>query len=174
MITRPNSDEYAPFYAGYVQRVPDGADLIALLSSQPSELRSLLANVTDAQASDRPAPGEWSVKEVLGHVVDGERVFAYRALRIARADQTPLPGFDQNEFVNATDFNARSTADLLDEFDLQRRSNVILVRSLSEDEVTRRGTASNNPITVRAILYILAGHVMHHIESLRTDYRLVG
>ena len=172
MIQPPQSDEYAEFYAGYVQRVPAGTDLTVLLSGQPEALRALLQNVTDEQASVRPAPAEWSVKEVIGHIADTERVFAYRLLRIARGDQTPLPGFDQNEFVNATDFNRRSLASLLDEFEFQRRSNMLLAASLTDEEIDRRGTASGNPVSARALLHILAGHVLHHIESLKTDYRV--
>jgi uncharacterized damage-inducible protein DinB len=172
MIQRPQTGEYNEFYGGYVGRVPEGADLIALLSGQPEALRTLLQNITDEQASIRPAPAEWSIKEVLGHIADTERVFAYRVLRIARADQTALPGFDQDEFVNATDFNRRSLAGLLDEFDLQRRANMLLIASLTGEEIDRRGTASGNPVSVRALLYILAGHVLHHIESLRTDYKV--
>ena len=172
MIQRPQTDEYNEFYAGYIQRVPEGADLLALLNSQPEALRALLQNITDEQASVSPAPTEWSVKEVLGHIADTERVFAYRLLRIARGDQTPLPGFDQNEFVSATDFNRRSVAGILDEFHFQRRANMLLAASLTDQEIDRRGTASNNPVSVRALLYILAGHVLHHIESLKTDYKV--
>ena len=172
MIQRPQTGEYNEFYAGYIQRVPTGSDLFALMSSQPDALRALLQNITDEQASVRPAPAEWSVKEVLGHIADSERVFAYRMLRIARGDQTALPGFDQNEFVSGTDFNRRSVADLLDEFEFQRRANVLLAASLTDEEIDRRGTASSNPISVRALLYILAGHVIHHIESLKTDYKV--
>ena len=171
-IPRPQADEYAPFYAGYVQRVPDGADVLAVLSQQPDELRALLSAVTDEQANARPAPGEWSIKEVLGHICDTERVFAYRAVRIARSDGTPLPGFDQDTFVKATDFNARSLSDLLDEFELQRRANLLDLRALTAAETDRRGTASNNPISVRALLHIMAGHVFHHVESLKTDYHV--
>lgn len=172
MIQRPQIDEYNEFYGGYVGRVPEGADILALLSGQPEALRVLLQNITDEQASIRPAPAEWSVKEVLGHVADTERVFAYRLLRIARGDQTALPGFDQDEFVNGTDFNRRSLANLLDEFELQRRANLLLAASLTVEEIDRRGVASGNPISVRAVLYILAGHVQHHIESLKTDYKV--
>lgn len=172
MIQRPQTDEYAEFYAGYVRRVPEGSDLIGLLSDQPTALRTLLQNITDEQAGVRPAPAEWSVKEVIGHIADSERIFAYRVLRIARGDQTPLPGFDQNDFVNATDLNRRSLASLLDEFEFQRRANMLLVDSLTDEEINRRGTASGNPVSVRALLHILAGHVLHHIESLKTDYKV--
>lgn len=172
MIARPQSDEHGQYYSTYINRVPDGADLFAVLSAQPDELTALLQRVSAEQATTRPAPGEWSINEVMGHICDTERVFAYRALRIARGDTTPLPGFDQDEFVRATDFNARSLADLLEEFSLQRRANVLCFRALTDEETQRRGTASNNPASVRALLYILAGHVMHHVESLKTDYKV--
>jgi hypothetical protein len=172
MIARPQADEYAPFYAGYVQRIPEGSDLFALLSSQPDELRALLHAVSDSQANARPAPGEWSIKEVIGHLCDTERVFAYRAMRIARSDATPLPGFEQDDYVQATDFNRRSLPDLLDEFASQRRANVLCFQPLTDAEMARRGTASDATISVRALLHILAGHVMHHLESLKVAYKV--
>jgi hypothetical protein len=172
MIARPQSDEYGQFYAGYINRVPEGKDVLAVLAEQPDDLRALLSGVTDEQASVRPAPSEWSVKEVIGHVNDTERIFAYRTLRIARGDTTPLPGFEQNDYVESTDFNKRSLADLLDEFECQRRANVLCFKPLTDAEIDRRGTASNNPISVRAALHILAGHVLHHYESLKTDYKV--
>jgi hypothetical protein len=172
MIARPQVDEYSSFFGGYIQRIPENADIIAVLSSQPDEVRALLKNVSEAQANVRPAPGEWSIKEVMGHVNDAERIFAYRAVRIARNDSTPLPGFEQNEYVTATDFNARSLSDLVDEFDFQRRANVLCFKTLSAEETARRGTASNIPITSRALLFVMAGHVIHHIESLKTSYKV--
>ena len=172
MTPHPQTDEYAPFYAGYVQRVPEGGDILALLSDQPDQLRVLLQGIPDADANSRPAPGEWSVKEVIGHICDSERIFAYRALRIARGDTTPLAGFNQNEYVEATDFNVRSLADLMEEFTLQRRANVVCFKSLTDTEMTRRGVASEHPISARALLFIMVGHVMHHIESLQVDYKV--
>lgn len=111
---------------------------------------------------------------MIGHIADTERIFAYRALRIARGDTTPLPGFEQDAYVRATDFNARRLSDLLEEFACQRRGNVLCFQPLTEAEVARRGTASSASVSVRALLYIMAGHVLHHIESLRTDYRVGG
>lgn len=172
MIPFPKTDEFAPFYAGYVQRVPKDADVFDRLRSQPDELRALLQNVTDAQADVRPAPGEWSIKEVIGHICDAERIFAYRALRIARGDTTALPGFEQDDYVRGTDFNKRMLADLIEEFALQRRANVLCFQPLTGDELARRGTASTYPISARAILFILVGHVLHHIESLKVDYKV--
>ena len=174
MIARPHPDEYAPYAATYVQRIPVGSDVLALLSRQPDDLRVLLQNVGDEQANQRPAPGEWSIKEVIGHVCDSERVFAYRALCVARGEQAPLPGFEQDDYVSATDFNARSLSDLLDEFAAQRQGNVLCFRAFREGEMVRRGTASDHPVTVRALLYIMAGHVLHHVESLQTTYQVTG
>ncbi len=174
MIARPQPDEYKSFFGGYVQRVPENTDIIACLTSQPDELRTLLQSVTDEQANARPTLGEWSIKEIIGHVNDTERIFAYRALRIARNDSTPLPGFEQNDYVTATDFNARSLADLLDEFTFQRRANMLCFKPLSAEETARRGVASDAPISSRALLFVMAGHVMHHIFSLKTDYKVAG
>ncbi len=174
MIQPPKADEYAQFYAGYVQRVPPGSDLFSLLAGQPSELRALLQKVTEAASGGSPKPGEWSVKEVIGHISDTERIFAYRALRIARGDTTPLPGFEQDSYVLATNFNQRRLSDLIDEFGSQRQANMLCFKPLTEAEIDRRGTASDNPISTRALLYIMAGHVMHHIESLKVDYKVKG
>jgi uncharacterized damage-inducible protein DinB len=174
MIAAPQRDEYGEFYNGYVRRVPEGSDIMVVLSGQPDELAQLLHGVSDEGANVRPAPGEWSIKEVMGHVCDVERVFSYRALRIGRGDTAALPGFEQDDYVRATDFNRRTLADLIEEFRLQRRANVICFRAFTEEESLRRGTASNTPLSARAGLYIMAGHVMHHIESLRTDYKVGG
>lgn len=174
MVTRPQSDEYAPFYAGYIERVPDDTDVFDMLSQQPGGLRHLLRNTPDSEASFRPAPGEWSIKEVLGHLLDTERIFSYRALRISRGDTTPMNGFEQDEYVRATDFNARLMKDLLDEFKMRRRANVLSFKPLPEEELARRGVANNAEITVRALLYAMAGHVAHHMESLRDVYNVSG
>jgi hypothetical protein len=172
MIPRPQADEHGAYYLTYISRVPEGSDVIAVLSAQPDELKALLQGVSEEQANVRPAPGEWSIKEVIGHICDTERVFAFRALWAARSDAEPLPGFDQDEFVKATDFNARSLSDLVEEFSLQRRANVLCFKPLSAAELVRKGSASGNPITARAVLYMMAGHVSHHIESLQTSYHV--
>jgi hypothetical protein len=169
VIPRPNSDEYAEFYAGYVARVPDG-DVIQLLHDQRQQLADLLRGVSEQQAEAYPAPGEWNIKEVIGHLNDGERVFSYRALRFSRKDLTPLAGFDQNDFVRESNFSARSLSDLLEEFDHLRAANVLMFKSLTPDMLSQRGIASENPITPRALVYIVAGHADGHIDSLRTVY----
>jgi hypothetical protein len=174
MIPRPQTDEYAPFYAGYVGRVPEGSDIFALLRGQPDDMRALLGGLTDEQANTAFAPGEWSVKEVMGHICDAERIFAYRALRIARGDTTPLAGFEQDAYVKGTNFNARRLDDLLEEFACHRRANLLCFQPLTGEEIARRGTSGGNPISARALLYIMAGHVLHHVESFRTDYKVGG
>ena len=168
-IERPGENEYAPFYAGYVQRVPNG-DVFDLLACQSDTLCTLLAALPAEQADFRPGPAEWSIKEVVGHINDAERVFAYRALRISRGDQTPLPGFEQDDYVRAANFGERTLPDLLEEFDLLRRANLLAFTRLSDEVSQRQGTASGFGVSVRALIYIMAGHVEHHLESLRKDY----
>ena len=172
MIARPQADEHGAYYLTYISRVPDGSDLMALMSAQPDELKALLQGVSEEQANVRPAPGEWSIKEVIGHICDTERVFAFRALWAARGDVQPLPGFEQDNYVRATDFNARTLSDLVEEFSLQRRANVLCFKPLTAEELVRKSSASGNPITARAVLYMMAGHVMHHVESLKTSYHV--
>jgi hypothetical protein len=174
MIRRPAPEEYTGFEASYVARVPDDADVFDVLRIQPDQLRAMLQNTWDSQASRRPKPGEWSIKEVIGHVCDQERVFAYRLLCIARGETAPLPGYDQEAYVNGTDLNARSLAGLLDEFEFQRRANLLCFEALDDEELSRAGTANYSLVTSRALLYLMAGHVMHHIESLATDYKLTA
>ncbi|HEX3049510.1 MAG TPA: DinB family protein [Aggregatilineaceae bacterium] len=168
-IHRPGDNEYAPFYAGYIQQVPEG-DIFEILARQSDALRRLLAALPAHQADFRPGPAEWSIKEVVGHINDVERVFAYRALRISRGDQTPLPGFEQDDYVRTAHFGDRTLLDLLEEFDLLRRANLLTFRGLSEEASLRQGTVSGSTVSARALLYMLAGHVEHHRASLQQDY----
>ncbi len=168
-VERPAENEYNPFYAGYVRRVPNDA-IFDLFAEQITILQGLLSPLSPQQADFRPGPSEWSFKEVLGHVIDGERVFAYRVLRISRGDETPIAGFEQNAYVRESNFGARTLPDLLEEFDLLRRANTLQFNRLTPDALLRFGTASNAPVSVRALLYIMVGHVAHHIESLQVDY----
>jgi hypothetical protein len=152
-----------------VDRVPDG-DVLALLEAQVGELDALLRPLSASQADSRFADGEWTIKEVVGHLVDSERVFAYRAVAFARAEAASLPGFDQDAYVRAADFGTRTLADLLDQLALLRRANLAEFRCLSAETAARRGTASNREISVRALIYIIAGHVNYHLEDLRGKY----
>jgi hypothetical protein len=169
VIARPHESEYAPFYAGYVSQVPDG-DPIALLAQQIEDTTRLLAGLGEERAAFRYAPGKWSIKEVVGHLSDSERVFSYRALRIARNDRTPLPAFDENAWMPYGNFDARSLADLLDELKHVRRSTLALYGSLTPEMVARQGTASQKEVTVRALIYITAGHERHHRRMLEERY----
>jgi DinB superfamily len=173
VVDRPASSEYAPYYAGYVARVPEG-DVLALLETQVNETLSFLRAHGEAWATTRFAPGKWSVKEVVGHLSDVERVLSYRALRIARGDRTPLPGFEQDDYVRAAHFDRRSLADLLEDFAAVRTATMRLFHSLEADAWMRSGIANNLAVSVRALAYIIAGHERHHVEILRTRYVPAG
>lgn len=169
VIERPGSDEYAAYYADYIGRVPDG-DIQAILSDQLDELAGLLGGLTDAQGDFRFAAGEWTIKEVVGHLVDAERAFGYRAFAFARNESAALPGFEQDDYVREGNFGARTLADLLEELALLRRANLLAFRYLTAETSRRRGVASGMAISVRALLAILAGHIIYHQEDLRGKY----
>lgn len=166
---RPESSEYAPYYGTYIGKVPDG-DLLRGLEAQSEATMGLLSGVPEAKGGFAYAPGKWTLKEVIGHVTDAERVFSYRALRIARGDTIPLPGFDQDPWVPNSGANARTLADLLGELRVVRASTLALLRHLPPESVTRMGTASDKPISVRALAWIIAGHERHHLGIVRERY----
>jgi len=168
-IPRPEPSEYVPYYETYISKVPKG-DLLQALEDQRRETQQLLAGLSDTKALHRYAPGKWSIKEVVGHLMDSERVFCYRALRFARGDGQPLPGFDEKAWVPAGQFDARSLQDLAAELDAVRRATIAFLASLDPGALVRRGTANNNPITVRALAWIIAGHERHHVAILRERY----
>lgn len=171
MIERPGESEYAPFYAGYIAKIAD-VDVLDLLERQSGQLRGLASAASPEQQQLRYAPGKWSVREVFGHLIDGERVFGYRAFRIGRGDQTPLSGFDENEYVAASGYDQRDLASLANEFALVRAANLAVLRSLSEEDWRRIGTANGYPVSVRALAFIMAGHVEHHVALLGERYGL--
>jgi len=168
-LTPPSTDEYAPYYSDYIQRAA-AADVRALLSGQTDALHSLLDPLSDEQACFRFGPQEWSVKEMIGHVGDVERVFSYRLLRISRRDATPLPGFEQNDYVRESNFDDRALLDILQEFEFLRRANLMAINSLTDGMLDLRGTASGFTVSVRGLIYMMAGHVEHHIASLHQNY----
>jgi hypothetical protein len=168
-FTRPEPTEYASFYAGYVAHVPEG-DILTALESQIASFRTQMDAIPESRGGHRYQPGKWSLREVVGHISDGERVFAYRALRFARADSTPLPGFEENEYMLHSPFDRCRLADLVDEWEHLRRANLHLFRNLDPAAWARVGEASDNPVSVRAIAYILVGHARHHLETIRTRY----
>ena len=165
---RPGPDEYAPYYQRYVDAAGAG-DPFVTLEAQASEA-GVLAALTDAQAGFRYAPGKWSVREVVSHVCDAERVFTYRALRFARADEQALTGFDQEQWEVYTNADARPLAEIVAEFQAVRAATAHLFRSLAPEALKRGGVASDNYVSVRALLYIIAGHTAHHLGVLRDRY----
>jgi len=168
-MNRPEATEYADYYANYISKVP-GSDVLSVLESQRLQMLQLFAGRSERDGSFRYAPGKWSVKEVLGHITDTERIFTYRALRIARGDQTPLPGFEQDDFVKNGAFGERTLASLAEEFGLVRSASVALFRSFPEEAWARRGVASQKEVTARALAFITAGHQMHHRIILEERY----
>ncbi|HEV2146656.1 MAG TPA: DinB family protein [Longimicrobiaceae bacterium] len=172
LATPPAPDEYASFYAGYVALAAAGGDVPGLLAGQPAELRRLCEGLDEEGALARYAPGKWSVKEVVGHLADTERVYAYRALRVGRGDATPLAGFDENAYVAAAGSDRRPLAELLDDFQAARAATLALLRGMPEDAWERRGVANEAPVSTRSLAYVAAGHVRHHLELLRERYGL--
>jgi hypothetical protein len=168
-VGRPKREEYTLYHGPFVDRV-EGSDVIASLREQLDELLGFLGHLDPATADYRYAEGKWSVKEVIGHVIDTERVFAYRALAFARGERTPLPGFEQDEYVRGGDFSHRSMQSLTNEFEHLRLSNVSLFSSFTEDTWDRFGTADGSALSVRAIAYVVVGHAAHHISVIRERY----
>jgi DinB family protein len=168
-LTPPAADEYAPFYADYIERTRE-TDVLALLPDQIGKLHSVLDPLSEEEACYRFGPNEWSIKEMIGHVSDVERVFSYRLLRISRNDPTPLPGFEQNDYVRESNFDDCELADLLQEFELLRRANILAIHRMTDEMIERRGTASGAAVSARGLIYMMAGHVEHHLASLHANY----
>lgn len=169
-IPKPAPDEHAPYYAKYIALTAD--DALPQLQEQIAATLRLLAGVPEERALHRYAPGKWSVKEVVGHLADAERVFAYRAMRFARADHTELAGFDENHYVPAGNFDRRPVADLAAELAAVRAATVALFRSFDDQALLRRGVANGNAMSARAAAHVIAGHEAHHVNLLRERYGL--
>lgn len=167
--TKPAKSEFLPYYERYIALVPDG-DVVATLGSQVSETLALLRSLPSSVATYRYAPEKWSVNEVVGHIIDSERNFAFRALRFARNDPAPIPGFEQDDYIRNATFDAYPLADLASELEAVRQSTVYMFRHLDEAAWTRRGIANNAEVSVRALAYIIAGHERHHREVLLARY----
>jgi DinB family protein len=166
MLSRPERNEYADFYADYVAHVPNGS-IEEFLLKQWDELVAVVQGVSEEEACKPPAPGKWSVKQVLGHLCDTERVMSYRLMRFARGDQKELQGFEQDDYAAAGDFNSRVRHDLMVEFKNIRGATIALVGSISPEAETRTGLANGNPVSVRALAYIIAGHAQRHLNVLK-------
>jgi hypothetical protein len=168
-IIRPEPGEYAPFYETYISLVK-GNDILGLLEAQRLQMAQMFAARSEREGNFRYALEKWTVKEVLGHVNDTERIFTYRALRIARGDQTPLSGFEQDDYVRGGNFGERSLADLAEEFAYVRSASIALFRSLKKEAWSRRGVANEKEVTARALAFIIAGHELHHRLILEERY----
>ena len=169
MIAPPESSEHSPYHWSYIALV-GGQDIVQTAALEGRAAGAFYGSLTEEQGGLRYAPGKWSIKEVLGHVIDTERILAYRALRIGRGDQTDLPGFEQDDYVASAHSNARAWADLASEFTDVRQGSARLLKSFPDDAWMRRGTANGMEITARALAYIITGHEMHHRKILRERY----
>lgn len=165
-ITRPAASEYAPYYGNYISKIAEN-DVIAVLEAQAREVDQFLRSIPEAQATVLHAPYTWTIKQVVGHLIDAERIFAYRALRFARGDSQPLPGFDENAYVPVAEFERLSLKALADELAVVRQATLHLFRNLPEASWTRMGTASGSPMSVRAAAFTIAGHTQHHLAIMR-------
>ncbi len=171
-ITPPQPSEYAAYYSDDIAALPKG-DILEILESQRVQVARALEQVaSDDWSTFRYEPGKWCVADIIGHISDAERIFSTRALRISRGDNTPLPGWDQDQYVFVAGAEGREIEDLAEEFDLVRRSTIAMIKSWEPEALDRKGVANNYDVTVRALVYIMAGHVQHHTEVLRRLYRV--
>jgi hypothetical protein len=168
---RPSESEVSPAHAAYIALV-EGDDVLSAIEQQSSVTQKLLATLDESRASFRYAEGKWSVKEVIGHLVDAERILGYRALAIARGDTQPLPGFDEQDYVRHANFDEWRLGDLSEAYALARRATIVFFRNLPEDAWTRRGVANGHDVTVRGLAWTIAGHELHHMKVLKERYRL--
>lgn len=169
MHRRPLEDEYGGHFGNYIRLLPEG-NILDILAGQESQTVGLLASLSESQLNHRYAEGKWTLSEVIGHIADTERVMSYRLLRIARGDETPLPGFDQDLFMRHSPFGSWSLTQLTEDYQSVRKATYTLLRGLEDESWSRRGTASNVGLTVRALANIIAGHERHHIQIIRDQY----
>ncbi len=168
-MKRPSDNDYAPYYADYMKHI-EGDDIIKILSDQLVEDKKLFDSISEVKAAYAYAEGKWTIKEVVGHLIDVERVMAYRALCIARGEKQSLPGFEQDDYVENGKFNKRTLKNLIEELKLVRESNLVMFKNFDEEMLERRGTANNFEVTALSFLFIIAGHQMHHIKILKERY----
>lgn len=169
-ISRPQQTEYPEYYHTYMRQLPEEGDVLFLLEKQALDLRAMLLPLTDEDAQQAYAEGKWTIKELLQHMIDSERVFAYRAMCIARGEAASLPGFDENTYAYNSLANIRFLKDLVEEYDLLRRSNLYMFRSFTLDMLDNSGIANGKPITVRGLIHVTAAHERHHLNILADRY----
>ena len=168
-MNKPASDEYHKYFAPYVNKVPEG-DILDILEKQAEDIKQFFDEIPEVKAAHRYADGKWSIKEVAGHITDGERVFGFRALCFARNDLTHLPGFESDDYVANANFDTRTLCSIADEFYHLRKSHIALFRSFDNNVMIRTGIAVNAKFTVRSLAYMIAGHAAHHVDVLREKY----
>ena len=169
MIQRPEASEYPDYYVPYVSLVPEG-DLLTILEENLVKTNALFEGLSEENGHFRYAPGKWSINEVLGHMADTERIMSYRLLRIGRGDQTPLAGFNENDYINGSSFNRLPIKNILEDFTAARKASIILIQNMPEEAWARKGFANNTENTARAIAFIIAGHAIHHLNILTERY----
>ena len=168
-MTRPGTSDYAPAHAAYVALVPED-DVLSAMEQQSSAMQKVLSSLDEQKATYRYGEGKWSVKEVIGHIADAERIIGYRALAVARGEQQSLPGFDENEYVANASFDDWKIGDLAEQYALVRRANIVFFKNLRDEVWERRGLANNAPVSVRGLAYVIVGHERHHLQVLRERY----
>lgn len=169
LILRPQSSEYPAYYEQYISKV-QGEDLIKTMQATHRETQTFIGGLTEEQLQYRYAEGKWTIKEIIGHLTDAERIFAYRMLRFARKDTTDLPGFEENDYVAASNANYRSIHDLLAEYTVVRAGTLSLIGSFTDEMLAASGTANKNAISVRSLCYIVCGHELHHLAIIKERY----
>jgi uncharacterized damage-inducible protein DinB len=170
-LQKPETTEYAPFYGTYINKLPE-TDILTLLSEQVEEVLATCSSATEAEAEKPYAEGKWSLKELLQHMIDTERIMTYRALCFSRGERHSLPGFEENEYAENSDANRRNLSDILDEYRLNRQSTLALIKSFSPEMVLKTGNANGNPVSVRAVIWMIAGHESHHLGIIKSRYLL--
>jgi uncharacterized damage-inducible protein DinB len=169
IVGRPDETEYLPYYGKYISLISN-SDILTALGTRVNETLDLLRSIPESDGGFRYEPGKWSIKELVGHVIDSERIFAYRALRFARSDQTPLPGYEQDDYIQNASFDYYPLADLAAEFESVRKATLFLFKHLDSEAWKRRGSANDAEVSVRALAFIIAGHELHHMGVLRDRY----
>lgn len=170
-MTRPTPTDYAPPHAAYVDLV-DEDDILSAMQEQSSATQKLLASLDEPRAAYRYGENKWSIKEVIGHIADAERIIGYRALAVARGDTQPLPGFDENAYVQHAGFDTWKLGDLAEQYALVRRANIVFFQNLQPEAWDRRGIANQHPVSVRGLAYVIVGHERHHLKVLREKYNV--
>ena len=168
-MNRPTAEEYNPYFANYINLVSE-EDIISLMETQLEDTIIFLKNIPEEKYNFSYAEGKWTIKEVLGHIIDNEIIFSYRALRIARNDKTPLPGYEQDDYVKFSEFKNLKFGDLINQFYHLREATIFMFKSFNNEILLRMGTANNSKISVRAIAYIIVGHVIHHVKIIKERY----